>query len=116
MNPAENYILNQPEPYRSILLHLQVLIELTLPEAKLKYRYGIPYYYLKNKPLCYMNASHKRQFVDLGFAKGYQLTVRQKDLFGGEKRNTVKSLRYFNLSAINNSILVDVLEEAKTLY
>jgi len=39
MNPAEDYILNNPDPYRSILLHLQVVIEKIIPEAALKYKY-----------------------------------------------------------------------------
>ena len=43
MNPAENYILNQPEPYRSMLMHLQSLIEYAIPEADLKYKYKIPF-------------------------------------------------------------------------
>lgn len=38
MNPAEDYILNQPERYRSILLHVQVIIEHTIPEAELKFK------------------------------------------------------------------------------
>ena len=67
MNPAEDYILNQPEPYRSMLMHL--LIEHTIPEAELKYKYKIPFYYIFGKPFCYFNASHKKQFVDVGFGK-----------------------------------------------
>ncbi len=50
MNPAEDYILNQQEPYRSILIHLQVVIENTIPDAELKYKYKIPFYYINNKP------------------------------------------------------------------
>ncbi|NNL61027.1 MAG: DUF1801 domain-containing protein, partial [Flavobacteriaceae bacterium] len=46
MNPAEEYILNQPEPFRSILMHLQVVLEHTLPEAELKYKWRIPCYYI----------------------------------------------------------------------
>ncbi|MGK0211575.1 MAG: hypothetical protein ACI9D4_001906, partial [Polaribacter sp.] len=42
MNPAEDYIINQPEPYRSILLDLQILVESTLPEIELLYKYRIP--------------------------------------------------------------------------
>lgn len=31
MNPAEDYILSQPEPFRSMLLHLQSVIEHRYP-------------------------------------------------------------------------------------
>tara|TARA_R100000935_G_scaffold2644_1_gene7077 strand:+ start:3815 stop:3943 length:129 start_codon:yes stop_codon:yes gene_type:complete len=37
MNPAEEYILNQPEPYRGILLFLQSVIEGDIPGVELKY-------------------------------------------------------------------------------
>jgi hypothetical protein len=38
MKPAENYILNQEEPFRSMLRHLQSVIERTVPYASLKYK------------------------------------------------------------------------------
>jgi len=44
MKPAEEYILNQPELYREILLNLQVIIERELPEAVLLFKWKIPYY------------------------------------------------------------------------
>lgn len=35
MNPAENYIIDQIEPLRSMLLHLQLIIENTIPSLDL---------------------------------------------------------------------------------
>lgn len=116
MKPTELYILNQPEKYRDILLHIIAVVEHTLPEATLEYKWGIPYFYYKKKPFCYLNASHKNQFVDLGFAKGFQLKNQQQQLIADNSRNTIKSLRYYALETIDNNILVEVIEEAKTLY
>ena len=45
MNPAEDYILKQDEPFRSILLHLQIVIETTIPEVELMYKWKVPFYY-----------------------------------------------------------------------
>jgi len=73
MKPAEDYILNQTEPFRSILLHLQSVIEHTIPELVLKYKYRIPYYYCNEKPYCYLNQS--KDYVDLGFWNGAHLSV-----------------------------------------
>ena len=115
MNPAENYILNQPEPYRSILLHLQVAIEATIPEAKLLYKYKIPFYYLNKKPFCYLNASHKKQFVDLGFWKGNKIQIHQEYLVT-ENRKMMVSLRYNTIDDINDTILIEVLKKAESLY
>ena len=38
MKSAELYILNQSEPFKSILLHLQLLIETNFPEIELQYK------------------------------------------------------------------------------
>jgi len=115
LNPAEDYILKQPEPYRSILMHLQVLVESTIPSVELKYKYRIPFYYIKGKPLCYFNASHKKQFVDVGFNKGQILKIHQEHHVI-ENRKQMISLRYKSLEEIDDSIFIDVLEEAVSLY
>jgi hypothetical protein len=115
MKPAEAYILNQPEPYREILLNLQVIIENALPELELLYKWRIPYYYYKGKPFCFFNASYKGNYVDVAFNKGFQLTLHTSFLIS-EKRNTFKSLRYFSLEEINFEILSDILFEQKKLF
>lgn len=38
MNLAENFILNKPEPFRSMLMHWQMVIQHTIPEAELKFK------------------------------------------------------------------------------
>ncbi|QHI36371.1 hypothetical protein IMCC3317_17330 [Kordia antarctica] len=115
MNPAEEYILKQPEPYKSILLQLQVVFEHLFPEIELKYKYRIPFYYLKGKPFCYFNASHKKQFVDVGIVKGKQLQIHTEYLVT-EKRKIMASLRYKTIEDIDNDILIEVLKEAASLY
>ncbi len=49
MKPAEYYIINQPEPYQSIIYHLQLIIEKVLSEIELIFKYRIPYYYFNSK-------------------------------------------------------------------
>ncbi|WGH77121.1 DUF1801 domain-containing protein [Tenacibaculum tangerinum] len=110
MKPAEAYILEQPEPYRSILLHLQVLIESSFQNLELQYKWKIPVYYSHGKPLCYLNASHKKGFVDVGFwAKGI---LQDFDAFlVSEGRTVVKSLRYSSVEEIDEKILLQVIQE-----
>jgi len=67
MNPAENYILNQPEPFRSILLHVKSVIEYVIPEVELKYKWKIPCFYVDKSPICYLNVALKKNFVDVGW-------------------------------------------------
>lgn len=116
MKPADLYILNQPDKYRDILLHIVSVIENTIPEVTLEYKWTVPYFYYKKKPLCYLNASHKHHFVDVGFAKGFQLKQNQQHLIADNGRNTVKSLRYYSLDEIDNEVLISVLKEAIILY
>ncbi|QFZ55380.1 DUF1801 domain-containing protein [Oceanihabitans sp. IOP_32] len=112
VNPAEHYILNQPEPYRSILMHIQVIIEHTIPEAELKYKWRMPCYYLGKTPVCYLNASHKNQFVDVGFWRSAYLLEFDEHLVS-ENRKVVKSLRYYSLEDIDEAIFIAILKEAE---
>ncbi len=109
MNPAENYILKQSEPFRSVLLHLQSVIEHTISNVDLKYKYRIPFYYINGKPFCYLNQS--KDYVDLGFWNASSLT-KHVELMVTEKRKIMKSLRYKSLEEINNTILIEVLQDA----
>lgn len=111
MKPAEEYILNQPEPFKSILLHLQILIEASFPKVDLQFKWKIPFYYLDDKPFCYLNPSKKKGYVDVAFWASAHLEKYNEHLIS-EDRKVVKSLRYYNLEDINEEILVNVLEEA----
>ncbi len=111
MNPAENYILNQPEPFRSVLLHLQSTIERTIPEAQLKFKWKLPCYYVDDSPFCYMNVSVKKGYVDLGFWRSAHLT-KHVDKMTIDGRKLIKSLRYTSLEAIDETVLVEILQEA----
>lgn len=114
MKPAEGYILNQEEPFKSILLHLQILIEGSFPEVDLQFKWKIPFYYLNEKPFCYLNASKKKGYVDVVFWVSAHLSKYNEHLVS-ENRKVVKSLRYFALEDINEVVLLAVLEEAHQL-
>ena len=110
MKPAEAYILNQSEPYRSILLHLQILIENTFSEIKLKYKWRLPCYYLETRPICYLNQS--KDYVDIGFWHAAHVSQYAEYLVS-ENRKVVKSLRYKTVEDINDTIFIAVLKEVE---
>ena len=113
MKPAEAYILNAREPYRSIMLQLQLVIENTIPELELKYKWQLPFYYFSNNQgFCYINRS--KNYVDLGFTRGTHLT-KHLDKLVSEGRKHMKSLRYFSPEDIEEEVLIDVLKEAYSL-
>lgn len=109
MNPAEEYILYQPEPYRSILLYLQAAIEGAMPDVELKYKYKLPFYYINGRPYCYLNQS--RDYVDLGFWNAAHLTIHLERM-NTEGRKMMKSLCYRSLEDIDAIVLKEVLEDA----
>lgn len=111
MKPAEAYILDQPEPFKSILLHLQILIETNFPEVDLQFKWKIPFYMLEDKPFCFLNPSKKKGYVDVGFWVSAHLKKYNEHLIS-ENRKVVKSLRYFSVDDINEEVLLSVLEEA----
>ena len=112
MNPAEEYILNKAEPFRSMLLHLQSVIEMTIPDVDLKFKYRIPFYYIDGGPYCYLNQS--KDYVDLGFWNAAYLTKHLEHMTTSG-RKMMKSLRYKSLEDIDDTILIEVLQDAYTV-
>ena len=108
MNPAEAYILKQEEPYKSILLQLQTIIEAIAPDVQLLYKYRIPFYYHNGFPICYLNQS--KDYVDLAFWHGEQLQKYRKH-FVKTNRKVVTSLRYKSVDDINDEIVVYVIQK-----
>ena len=108
MKPAETYILNQPEPYQSMLLHLQLLIEHVLPAVDLEYKWGMPCYYLNKRPICYLN--HRKDYVDVGFWHTAHLEEKWQAYLVSENRKVVKSLRYKTLGEIEDKTFMAILK------
>ncbi|MGO4912029.1 DUF1801 domain-containing protein [Leeuwenhoekiella sp. W20_SRS_FM14] len=113
MNPAEDYILKKPEPYRSILIELQVLIEHAVPQAVLLYKWHLPFYYLNGRMFCFLN--FRKTFVELSFPKGIMLNDLNGKLTAGENRKNLRSLRYQNLEELDAEIAIGFLEQMKEL-
>lgn len=112
LKPAEAYILKQEEPYQSILMHLQLLIEHTLPDARLEYKWHLPCYYFEKRPICYLNQS--KDYVDVGFWHSAHLSKKWDEYLVSEKRKVVKSLRYKTLEDIDDAIFILILKEVET--
>ena len=109
MNPAEAYILERKEPFKSILLELHAVIMANVPAIELKYKWRIPAYYIQHKPFCYLN--HTKGYVDLGFWHAAHITVHKEHLVS-KNRTVIKSLRYFSLHEIDHQIILDVIQDA----
>ncbi|EGV42604.1 DUF1801 domain-containing protein [Bizionia argentinensis JUB59] len=109
MKPAEEYIFNKPEPYKSIMMHLHAVIELALPTTELKYKWGLPCYYIGKRPICYLNQS--KDYVDVGFWHAAYIDEKFHMYLVSEKRKLVKSLRYKTLKEVIDEVLIAILNE-----
>lgn len=108
MKPAEAYILNQKEPYRSILLQLQSIIEAVAPNAQLLYKWRIPFYYCNGIPLCFLN--HSKDYVDLAFWH-FEKMDQYTNYFVDTNRKSVRSLRYKSVDDIHGEVVVYVIQK-----
>lgn len=115
MKPVEEYILKQSPCFQEILFYIIDVVEKELPNTELLFKWGVPYFYYNKKPFCYLAPNKRRSFVDVGFAKGFQLQ-RHQNILVDENRNTVKSLRYFELDSVDDIVLREVIKEASLLY
>ncbi|MEW7280562.1 DUF1801 domain-containing protein [Aquimarina sp. 2201CG1-2-11] len=112
MNPAEDYILKQHEPFKTMLLHLQVLVETTIPEVTLLYKWKIPFYYVDKYPICYFNVA-KKGYLDVGFWSAKYFTTHADKMIA-DKRKFIKSLRYTTLDQIDDQVFIEIIQQAYT--
>ena len=115
MNPVEDYILNQPEPYQSIMLYVRSVILKTLPEVKEKYKYKIPFYHLYKKPMCYLNILKGTNYVDVAFVQGVFLQDKFTQLQNGNNRKQVRSIQVKSIENFDELLFVKLLKEAAKL-
>ncbi len=113
MNPAEDYILSKPEPWRSMLIELQAIIKHTIPEVEEQFKWHLPFYSLHGKMFCFLN--FRKKFVDIGFTWGIHIDIHKDHLIAGEKRKNLRSLRYYTKEDIDVVVLQDILKAASTL-
>lgn len=108
MNPAEVYILNKEEPYKSILIQLQSVIEAVAPNAELLYKWKIPFYYCNGIPLCFLNQS--KDYVDLAFWHFDKMDKYTAHFIDANKKS-IRSLRYKSVEDIDDEVIVYVLQK-----
>ncbi|PNW27404.1 DUF1801 domain-containing protein [Formosa algae] len=111
MNPAETHILNQPEPYQSIMLYVRSVIMKTL-EVEEKYSYKMPFYYCHKKPFVFLNVLKGTDYVDVVFMDGALLEAKFPELRDDNKRKRVRSIPVKNLEDLDELRFVDMLQYA----
>jgi hypothetical protein len=115
MNPVDQYLFSQKEPYQSILLYVRSVIIKTLPKIEEKYNYKVPFYHHNKKPLCYLNILKRTNYVDIAFVQGIFLQNKFPQLKNYNKRKQVRSLQIKSLENFDEFMFKELLKEASIL-
>lgn len=115
MNPVENHILNQKEPFQSLMLYVRSVIKRNLPSIDEKFSYRIPFYHYKKKPFIYLNVLKGTDFLDVAFVQGIKLQEQFPELKDYNKRKNVRSIQVKNLEDFNELNFVRLLNAAADL-
>ena len=115
MNPIENHIFNQAEPYQSIMLYVRSVIKKTLPTIEEKYSYKLPFYHYNKKPLMYLNVLKGTNYVDVVFMDGKMLEEKYPQLKNDNKRKRVRSIQVKSLEYFDELLFVEILKNASEL-
>ena len=115
MNPIEQYIFNQTEPYQSIMLYVRSVIFKNFPEIKERYSYKIPFFNYKNKPLLYLNILKGTKYVDVAFVQGILLEEKYPNLEDKKNRKQVRSLQLKSLEDLDEKMFINLMKDAIAL-
>ncbi|MCX6182831.1 MAG: DUF1801 domain-containing protein [Bacteroidetes bacterium] len=111
MKAAENYIYDAPEKYRDLLYRLREILLNASPYIEEKIAYMVPFYKHFGM-LCYI--AHGKRGVEVGFWRGHELSNEQGVLIS-DGRKIVRSLVYEKMEELDESILMEIVQEAMLL-
>ncbi|PCI33758.1 MAG: hypothetical protein COB60_07195 [Flavobacteriaceae bacterium] len=112
LNPTENYFLRQKEPYQSIMLYIRSLLLKPALGIVEKHKYGIPFYYANNKPLCYLNVLKGTRFVDIAFVKGKELKKEFPILKDYKNRKFTRSLQLEKIEDLDEGAFLSIVRSS----
>lgn len=112
MNPIDNYLYSQKEPYQSIMLYVRSVIHKTLPKVQEKFSYKIPFFMHCKKPMLYLNVLKGTNFVDIAFVQGILFEKEFPILKNYNNRKQVRSIQVKSLEDFNEKEFVKLLELA----
>jgi len=110
---VRTFIADQPSPQREIMTILRSWILDLGQHIQEKISAKVPYFYFYG-PLCFLHPG--RDTVELGFAKGYELTDEEK-LLESRGRKHVKTITFYSITQLEEQeeSLRHMLNEAAIL-
>ncbi|NIJ45703.1 hypothetical protein FHR24_002171 [Wenyingzhuangia heitensis] len=113
MNEVEHFFDALEEPNKSVFLFIKNFITQNYSNITLYKKWGLPYLYYKEKPLCYIWKDKKTNEPYLSFAKGSKMN--HPALIQGD-RKIFKILPINPNKDIDVDLITEILEEALKLY
>lgn len=107
------YFLKQIEPNRSCLFALRDIIRNYNNEISEEWKYGIPYYYYKKKPFCYIWKDKTTQKPYIGISRG--ILIKHPSLIQGN-RTKIKILPIETDKDILIETIYSIFDLATKLY
>ena len=108
MSAVESFLFDLEPPQKEIAWSLHELI-LTFPEVSGKLKFKIPFYSRKSW-ICYLNPI-KNNGIELAFTRGNELS-NDLGLLDFKNRKQVAGVSYYDVEAINFSLVSETLQEA----
>ena len=115
MNPVENYLLNQKEPFQSLMLYIRSVVKRSFPVIDEKYSYGIPFYHYEKKPMIYLNVLKGTDFLDVAFVQGVKLQEDFPELKDYKNRKNVRLSQLKSVEDFDELQFVKLLNAAAEL-
>ncbi len=112
MNPVDQYLFKQIEPYQSIMLYVRSVILKTMPKVEEKLNYGVPFYHHNKRPLIYLNILKGTNFVDVAFIQGTFYQDKFPQLKNYNNRKQVRSLQVKSLEDFDELQFIELLKKA----
>ena len=113
LRPIDNWFLQQEEPFKNCFEFLRLFMLRFNKNISEEWKYGLPFYYYRKKPFCYLWFHKKYKQPYIGIVKGKQ--IHHPDLLI-EKRATMKILLIDPEKNIPVRKIKSILIEAMALY
>lgn len=110
---AFSYIDSKNDDQRKTMYQLIKVIRDLLPHLELKKSWGLPYFYYKQKPLCYLQIKSGETDISLEVNGGAELATIYRELTGDG--TVIRHLIFPPQVQINEPLLRAVLQDAAML-
>jgi len=113
ISPLEKFYLQYEEPVRSTFQALRIIISGYSDDISEHRKYGLPFFYYKNKPFCYLWMDKKTRHPYIGIVKG--ILIEHPSLDQGDRKK-MKVMSIDPNEDISVEIINEVFDEAVGFY